>query len=128
MRISDWSSDVCSSDLFNHRKLLRGFCEGQGIEGERQMLVLRELDKLDKRGEDAVSATLAGDGFELASDVISRLMAFSRVRSTGHDDAMAQLDALGAGTPLFEEGRGELRQVLQQLRALGEIGRASCRE
>src|SRR3546814_18625940 len=77
MRISDWSSDVCSSDLFNHRKLLRGFFEGQGIEGERQMLVLRELDKLDKRGEEAVAATLAGEGFGLASDVISRLMAFS---------------------------------------------------
>jgi histidyl-tRNA synthetase len=44
----------------NHRKLLRGFFEGLGIEGERQMLVLRELDKLDKRGIDAVRATLAG--------------------------------------------------------------------
>ena len=104
---------------FNHRKLLRGYFEGQGIEGERQMLVLRELDKLDKRGEAAVAATLAGEGFDLASDVVERLMAFSRVRSTGHDDAMAKLDALGAGTPLFEEGRDELRQVLQQLKALG---------
>ena len=104
---------------FNHRKLLRGYFEGQGIEGERQMLVLRELDKLDKRGEAAVAVTLAGEGFGLASDVVERLMAFSRVRSTGHDDAMAKLDALGAGTPLFEEGRDELRQVLQQLKALG---------
>ncbi|MCJ0824467.1 histidine--tRNA ligase [Luteimonas sp. 50] len=104
---------------FNHRKLLRGFFEGQGIEGERQLLVLRELDKLDKRGADAVAATLAGEGFGLAGDVVARLMAFSRVRSNGHDDAMARLDALGAGTPLFEEGRDELRQVLAQLKALG---------
>ena len=104
---------------FNHRKLLRGYFEGQGIEGERQMLVLRELDKLDKRGEAAVAVTLAGEGFGLAADVVERLMAFSRVRSTGHDDAMAKLEALGAGTPLFEEGRDELRQVLQQLKALG---------
>ncbi len=104
---------------FNHRKLLRGFFEGQGIEGERQMLVLRELDKLDKRGEEAVAATLAGEGFDLAADVVARLMAFSRVRSCSHDDAMASLDALGTGTTLFEEGRDELRQVLQQLRALG---------
>src|SRR5690606_39337283 len=29
------------------------------------------------------------------------------------------LAALGSGTPLFEEGRDELHQVLQQLRALG---------
>ena len=103
----------------NHRKLLRGYFEGVGIEGGRQMTVLRELDKLDKRGEDAVRATLAGEGFELAADAIDRLMAFSRVRSQGHDDALAKLDALGAGTPLFEEGRAELRAILSQLKALG---------
>jgi histidyl-tRNA synthetase len=103
----------------NHRKLLRGFFEGQGIEGERQMLVLRELDKLDKRGEDAVKATLAGEGFALADGVVDRLMAFSRVRSNGHADALQKLDALGAGTPLFEEGRAELRAILAQMQALG---------
>ena len=102
----------------NHRKLLRGYFEGMGIEGEAQFAVLRELDKLDKRGEEAVRATLAGDGFGLAGEVIERLMAFSRVRSQGHDDALAKLDALGSGTPLFEEGRAELRAILQQLRAL----------
>src|SRR6478735_4559474 len=103
----------------NHRKLLRGFFEGQGIEGEAQFAVLRELDKLDKRGEDAVRATLAGEGFSLSDEVIGRLMAFSKVRSQGHADALAQLDALGAGTPLFEEGRDELRAILVQLQALG---------
>ena len=103
----------------NHRKLLRGFFEGQGIEGESQFAVLRELDKLDKRGEDAVRATLAGEGFALSGDVIDRLMAFSKVRSTGHDDALAKLDALGTGTALFEEGRDELRAILSQLKALG---------
>ncbi|WP_374608091.1 histidine--tRNA ligase [Thermomonas sp.] len=103
----------------NHRKLLRGFFEGQGIEGESQFAVLRELDKLDKRGEDAVRATLAGEGFALCGDVIDRLMAFSRVRSTGHDDALAKLDALGTGTVLFEEGRDELRAIVSQLKALG---------
>ena len=105
----------------NHRKLLRGFFEGQGIEGEAQFAVLRELDKLDKRGEDAVRATLAGEGFGLSDDVIGRLMAFSKVRSQGHGDALAKLDALGAGTPLFEEGRDELRAILVQLQALGVV-------
>ncbi|WP_449445976.1 histidine--tRNA ligase [Thermomonas brevis] len=103
----------------NHRKLLRGYFEGLGIEGEAQMLVLRELDKLDKRGVEAVRETLAGEGFGLASEVIDRLMAFSQVRSTGHADALAKLDALGAGSELFEEGRTELRAILSQLKALG---------
>jgi histidyl-tRNA synthetase len=109
----------------NHRKLLRGFFEGLGIgdgttpDDGRQALLLRELDKLDKRGAEAVAATLAGEGFGLPGDAVERLMAFSRVRSQGHDDALAKLDALGAGTPLFEEGRDELRAVLRQLQALG---------
>lgn len=103
----------------NHRKLLRGYFEGLGIEDERQIAVLREIDKLDKRGEEAVRATLAGEGFGLAEEAIAKLMAFSQVRSRGHDDALAKLAALGAGTPLFEEGREELREVLQRLKAMG---------
>jgi histidyl-tRNA synthetase len=104
----------------NHRKLLRGYFEGLGIgDGGRQNAVLRELDKLDKRGEDAVRATLAGEGFDLDEAAVERLMAFSRVRSRGHEDALAQLDALGSGPALFEQGRDELRDVLQRLRAMG---------
>src|SRR5690606_28350784 len=95
---------------FNHRKLLRGYFEGQGIAAEAQVPVLREIDKLDKRGEDAVRATLAGEGFGLSAGVIDRLMAFSQVRSTGHEDALAKLDALGSGTPLrSEEHTSELQ-------------------
>ena len=104
---------------FNHRKLLRGFFEGLGIEGERQMLVLRELDKLDKRGESAVRETLLGEAFGLSEDVADKLLAFSRVRSTSHDDALAQLAALGEGTPLFNEGRDALVATLGQLKAMG---------
>lgn len=104
----------------NHRKLLRGWFEGLGIgEGERQAAVLRELDKLDKRGEDAVRTTLAGEAFGLGDDVAERLLAFSRIRARGHDAAITALESLGGGTPLFEEGRDELRQVFAQLRALG---------
>jgi histidyl-tRNA synthetase len=105
---------------FNHRKLLRGFFEGQGIaDGNGQAAVLREIDKLDKRGEAAVRETLVGEGFGLSGEVADTLLAFSRVRAVGHDAAQAALDALGEGTPLFEEGKAELREVLRQLRALG---------
>ncbi|GAA4868398.1 histidine--tRNA ligase [Luteimonas vadosa] len=103
----------------NHRKLLRGWFEGQGIPVDQQAAVLREIDKLDKRGEEAVRATLQGEGFGLDASVVERLMAFSRMRSDGHDDALAKLDALGPGTALFEEGRDELRGLLAQLRTMG---------
>jgi histidyl-tRNA synthetase len=103
----------------NHRKLLRGWFEGLGIAGEAQLLVLRELDKLDKRGAEAVRATLAGEGFGLSAEVVERLMAFSQVRARGQAGALAALEALGPGTPLFEEGRAELRAIFAQLAALG---------
>jgi histidyl-tRNA synthetase len=107
----------------NHRKLLRGFFEGQGVtDPALQAGVLRELDKLDKRGDAAVRETLAGAGYDLPGGAIDRIMAFSGMRSSDHDDAVAKLDALGAGSALFEEGRTELRAILDQLRALGVPG------
>ncbi|MCT6971894.1 hypothetical protein, partial [Salmonella enterica] len=45
----------------NNRKLMRGFFESLGVtDGEQQTLVLREVDKLDKRGADYVRDTLTG--------------------------------------------------------------------
>ena len=64
-------------------------------------------------------ATLLGEGFGLPEDAVEKLMAFSQVRSNSHADALAQLDALGEGTPLFEEGRDELRAALERLKAMG---------
>lgn len=104
----------------NNRKLLRGFFEGLGIaEGERQALVLREIDKLDKRGADAVRATLTGPEFQLADGVADRIMAFVQVRSTSHADALARLDALGTGNATLAEGVAELREVIELLKAQG---------
>jgi histidyl-tRNA synthetase len=104
----------------NNRKLLRGFFEGVGIaEGERQALVLREIDKIDKRGADAVRATLVGEGFGLADDVADRIMAFVQTRSGSHADALAKLAALGQGSDVLAEGVTELREVLELLKAHG---------
>ncbi len=104
----------------NNRKLLRGFFEGLGIaEGERQALVLREIDKLDKRGAEAVRATLVGEDFGLAGDVADRIMAFVQTRSVSHADALANLAALGAGSAVLAEGVTELREVIELLKAHG---------
>ncbi len=45
---------------------MRGYFESLGIvDGEQQMLVLREVDKLDKRGADYVRDTLTGETVRL---------------------------------------------------------------
>lgn len=104
----------------NNRKLLRGFFEAQGIaDGELQALVLREVDKLDKRGEDHVRATLSGEGFGLRAEAVATILEFVKVRSTSHADALARLDALGEGNEALREGVAELREVLELVRAMG---------
>ncbi|MEO8011408.1 MAG: histidine--tRNA ligase [Dokdonella sp.] len=104
----------------NNRRLMRGWFEGLGIfDGDIQMAVLREVDKLDKRGADAVSATLASDAFGLDAAVIAKILAFVQVRSSSLADALAQLDLLGSGSDTFEQGRNELREMLGLVKAFG---------
>lgn len=104
----------------NNRKLMRGFFEGLGVaDGSRQMDVLREVDKLDKRGADHVRETLTGAGFGLSQDTVQKILDFVAVRSSSHADALARLDALGQGGDTFNQGVAELREVLQLVHALG---------
>ena len=81
--------------------------------------VVPRLVGIAGRDADAVRDTLLGEGFELPANAVDKLMAFSQVRSSGHDDALSKLEALGQGTPLFEQGRDELRAALERLRAMG---------
>jgi histidyl-tRNA synthetase len=121
----------------NNRKLMRGFLEGLGVaDAEQQAGVLREVDKLDKRGVEHVRASLTGDAFGLSGDVADRILAFVRIRSNGHQDALDKLAALGSGeahgsasvagagsagatSETFNTGLSELRDVLELVRGLG---------
>ena len=104
----------------NNRKLMRGYFENLGVtDPEQQMLVLREVDKLDKRGPDYVRETLTGEAFGLSSDAAAKILDFVQVRSTSVDDAFAKLDALGDGSEVFEQGRAELKEVLALIRDFG---------
>jgi len=111
----------------NNRKLMRGFFEAQGVtDSEQQALVLREVDKLDKRGADYVRETLTGEGFGMAAEGVDRILDFVAVRSTGHADALARLAALGQGSEIFNQGIAELREVLELVKALGVPEDAYC--
>ena len=132
LRIGDFSIQL------NNRKLMRGFFESLGVaEGERQLAVLREVDKLDKRGADYVRETLVGEGFDIPAEQVEKILAFVAVRSQGHDDALmqlAQLEKLALNSSLVGEGGvstlaqgvAELREVLQLVQALGVPETAYC--
>jgi len=111
----------------NNRKLMRGFFEAQGVtDGEQQALVLREVDKLDKRGADYVRETLTGEGFGMSAEGVDRILEFVAMRSSSHADALAKLDALGQGSEIFNQGIAELREVLELVKALGVPEAAYC--
>jgi len=82
-------------------------------------MVLREVDKLDKVGVEAVRNALLGEKYQLDGDVVGRILSFMETRSYGHADAIAKLDGLGGGNPTFEEGVAELREVLGLIKAFG---------
>ena len=107
----------------NNRKLMRGFFEDLGIaDGEHQVAVLREVDKLDKRGAEAVRATLVGEGLDLSAEAADAVLSLVQVRSTSHAEAMEHLDRVAAGSAgseLLATGVAELREVLTVLRDLG---------
>ena len=109
----------------NNRKLLRGFLEDLGVNDlEAQSRVLREVDKLDKRGRAHVRAALTGPGLGLglSEEAAERMLDFVAVRSQSHDDAMTILAGVaekGSGSAVLTEGVGELREVLSLVRALG---------
>jgi histidyl-tRNA synthetase len=104
----------------NNRKLMRGFFERLGVaDGDKQALMLREVDKLDKRGAEYVREILQGEGFGLSATAAQQVLDFVALRSTGHADALGKLAALGEGGESFEAGRRELVEVLEGVRALG---------
>jgi histidyl-tRNA synthetase len=104
----------------NNRKLMRGYLHALGIEdASRQALVLREVDKLDKRGADHVRAALTSDALGLSAEAADRLLAFVETRSTSLADALAKLDALGGGNAALDEGKAELAEVLTLVKAFG---------
>src|SRR6185503_19678181 len=93
----------------NNRKLLRGFFESLGLgDGEQQTLVLPEVDKLDKRGSDAVRATLVGEGFALPAAAVDGLLEFVQVRTTSWAEATARLDALRGRNAMLDTGVEEM--------------------
>jgi histidyl-tRNA synthetase len=111
----------------NHRQILRGFLASLGLDdAELQTLLLREVDKLDKRGAKAVHATLVGDQFKLSSECAETLLALVQQRSSSHTQALAMLAALPETNEILKQGISELRDVLELARALGVPEHAYC--
>ncbi|MBP9203877.1 MAG: histidine--tRNA ligase [Kofleriaceae bacterium] len=104
----------------NNRALMRGLLEDLGLaEPERQAAVLREVDKLDKRGADAVRTSLTSPELGLGVDAADQLMGWVQLRSRSHAEAMAILAELPVRGDTARRGADELRTVLEMIRGFG---------
>src|SRR3546814_18097061 len=115
MRISDWSSDVCSSDLLVTREgidvnpllVRQQHFELRRIEGQRALLVV--LHVLDER----------------VLPVQPRLLHDADRSAQLQDQRLLRLAHREGGA---EPKQGEAQTVAAQARTSYQIGRASCRE
>lgn len=104
---------------FNNRKLLTGLLEHFGVAtGEARTLVLREIDKLDKVGRDAVLAALTGPELALESGTAAHILDLL-TEGGDTDSVLTRLVALDIDQPLFRQGLDEVTTVVQGLRDLG---------
>src|SRR3546814_15587155 len=110
MRISDWSSDVCSSDLRAPRRAIGPIFDIPAI-------VPRQRDMLPAQWRD-VARDLVG-----RADVSQRHFEIASVpQDDGGDE---QVEAGGAISLVFEPPITQFAELVKEER---EIGRASCRE
>src|SRR3546814_10477680 len=109
MRISDWSSDVCSSDLVatDTIKAILGIgdCDSDIIRRFTSDSVIF-LEPINAKAEELVTA-------ERSYDELYRCIASVLVRISTPDDALSNIrDAIQVGTPSFEEAISKLDFVM----------------
>lgn len=107
----------------NNRKILNGLAELIGFEQKKIASVLRSIDKLDKQGWRAVSSELAEEekkgGVGLFKNQINALKNFFEIQSGNQEKVLELVSNIADGVPIIMGGAEELRQVAENLRALG---------
>ncbi|PWC52869.1 histidine--tRNA ligase [Azospirillum sp. TSO22-1] len=101
----------------NNRKILLGLLDGLGLsDAETRVLVLREIDKLDKIGRDKVRANLTGEELKVPGDVADKILSLI-AEEKSNDETLAALRALGIENGTFLKGVDELTTVIEGLKA-----------
>lgn len=94
----------------NNRKIPVGFFASLGVKQDQIVLVLREVDKIERNGIDRVAEQLGSIG--LSREVVERIVEFVTFRGTNHE-VLSHLQEMGGINELFERGVEELVQVVQ---------------
>ncbi|HYH39459.1 MAG TPA: histidine--tRNA ligase [Azospirillum sp.] len=101
----------------NNRKILLGLLDGLGLsDAETRVLVLREIDKLDKIGRDKVRANLTGEELKVPAAVADTILSLI-AEEKSNDETLTALRALGIQNETFLKGVDELTTVIEGLKA-----------
>lgn len=102
----------------NNRKVLRGLLDHLGVvDADRQGAILREVDKLEKRGSAVVGKSIAGLGMQPgAVERLLDIVGSGPVKGQAIDQGLAKLPI---DHPRLTEGLSELRQVFELMKAQG---------
>ena len=103
----------------NHRKVLFGLLESLGIaDAEQQTLVLREIDKLDKRSKDDVLQSLQAEAIGLDQERAEKVLSVIEFEGS-NAETLAHLDGLGVEGESFRAAVEELRTIITMVAAHG---------
>lgn len=100
---------------FSNRKIMLGLLEAQQINADTQVLVLRELDKLDKISADKVHENMVAVG--ITSALASQLLQL--VTPENDNDAVLKKISTLSQSPTLAEGYKELQIMCAALAAQG---------
>jgi histidyl-tRNA synthetase len=109
----------------NNRRLMRGFFEGIGItDVELQTIIMREVDKIDKRGIVYVHETLKAEPFNLSAGVAQNILAFvdkpaKPITVTSARETLEAFGKVAKSNALYEQGMAELLEVMDLIRNFG---------
>ncbi len=102
----------------NNRKILKGYCAACGLAEEMIIPVLREVDKLEKIGENGVRQALANIG--VGEELAQRCLALSKIKGD-RAEVLKQARALAEQLPegearqLYEQGLSEMEFIAHEL-------------
>jgi histidyl-tRNA synthetase len=100
----------------NNRKILDAISDYAGVEKNRRIEVLRNLDKVDKIGIEGFAEYMRESGF--SKDCVQKILGFVETRGSSSevlDSSSAKLSSYPSGV----EGIGELKELLGILNELG---------
>lgn len=102
----------------NNRKILNGLSEFAGYDPALNTEVLRVIDKMDKIGWAGVSEELA-DNLKLSESQIAKLNEFLSLDCSSFSEASIAISKLMADSPEATRGIEELKEMADNLEALG---------